>query len=685
MTAGSDVTETSSRAGAGESGQETSAAGERPAHECMAAILAENEALRRENALLQSLKGALEESETRYRRLFEDDLTGDFVTALDGRILACNPAFVRIFGFSSVEEALGADIRALYEDPGDRDRLLARIRREGKVENEGRTRKRRDGTRIHVVENVVGRFGADGELIETQGYIYDDSERKRAEDALRESEEWYRQALDNPLAAYAFCEIITDDTGKPVDVVYLKVNGAFEQFTGLVRENILNRRATEIFVPDEIGDLVAIYGNVALTGEPATFQYQLPSLSRWYEVTAFSSQRGYVTVFFTDITGRKLAEEALQESEERFRAVLENSLDAAYRRNLQADRYDYMSPAIEEILGFTPEEMSAMNHGEVMARIHPDDRPQVEAELTAAAASGRGLLVYRFLAKDSRYRWLEDHLTVIADPAGRPLFRGGIVRDITERRRTEEAIRRHAGELARIHRDLESAHREANLYLDILTHDMGNTENVSNLYAELLADSVEGEAAGYVANLKRSIAKSIEILGMVSKIRRIHAGPPDLRPTDLDAVIRAEIAHFPDIPIRYEGVPRQVLADDLLCEVFTNLIGNAIKHGGPGVAVTIRVGAEEGGFLRVTVADTGRGIPDDRKEEIFHRYERKQRGVGEGLGLYLVRILIDRYGGRIWVEDRIPGCPGEGAAFSFLLREAGGVPERLQGEGRAGS
>ena len=326
-----------------------------------------------------------------------------------------------------------------------------------------------------------------------------------------------------------------------------------------------------------------------------------------------------------------------------------------------------------------------MNHGEVMARIHPDDRPQVEAELTAAAASGRGLLVYRFLAKDGGHRWLEDHLTVIADPAGPPLFRGGIVRDITERRRTEEAIRRHAGELARIHRDLESAHREANLYLDILTHDMGNTENVSNLYVELLADSVEGEAAVCVANLKRSIAKSIEILGMVSKIRRIHAGPPDLRPTDLDAVIRAEVAHFPDIPIRYEGVPRQVLADGLLCEVFTNLIGNAVKHGGPGVAVTIRVGAEEGGFLRVTVADTGRGIPDDRKEEIFHRYERKQRGVGEGLGLYLVRILIDRYGGRIWVEDRIPGCPGEGAAFSFLLREAGGVPERLQEEGRAGA
>ncbi|MDD4252982.1 MAG: ATP-binding protein, partial [Methanoculleus horonobensis] len=352
-----------------------------------------------------------------------------------------------------------------------------------------------------------------------------------------------------------------------------------------------------------------------------------------------------------------------------FRAVLENSLDAAYRRNLQADRYDYMSPVIEEILGFTPEEMAAMSLAVVMGRIHPDDHPAVEAELNAAAASGRGLLLYRFLAKDGEYRWLEDHLMVIRDPGGRPLYRGGMVRDVTGRKEAE-------AELARVHRDLRSAHREANLYLDILTHDIGNTENVSNLYAELLLEMLDGEAAGYAANLKRSIAKSIEILGIVSKIRRIHAGPPALRPTEIDAVIRTEIDHFPSVPISYEGASCEVVADDLLCEVFTNLIGNAVKHGGPGVTVTIRVEPEEGGFVRVTVADTGRGVPDDRKEEIFHRYERKQRGVGEGLGLYLVQILIDRYGGRIWVEDRVPGRPGEGAAFVFLLRKAADVPVR---------
>ena len=133
--------------------------------------------------------------------------------------------------------------------------------------------------------------------------------------------------------------------------------------------------------------------------------------------------------------------DALRESEERFRSVLENSLDAAYRRDLQNDRYDYMSPVIEQITGFSVEEMSAMNINEVLDHIHPDDRPGVAAEMARAFDIGFGNFEYRFKRKDGKYRWLADLHKVIKDQNGRLLFIGGTVRDITERKEAEEALR----------------------------------------------------------------------------------------------------------------------------------------------------------------------------------------------------------------------------------------------------
>ncbi len=142
---------------------------------------------------------------------------------------------------------------------------------------------------------------------------------------------------------------------------------------------------------------------------------------------------------------RSLAErdtlvDALRGSEERFRSVLENSLDAAYRRNLQTDLYDYLSPAIERITGFSIREMSVMSTNEVFDRIHPDDCPLAAAELVRTFDEGRGTLEYRFRCKDDKYRWFADHFTAIKDQNGRLFFTGGIVRDITEHKQAEETL-----------------------------------------------------------------------------------------------------------------------------------------------------------------------------------------------------------------------------------------------------
>ncbi len=129
---------------------------------------------------------ALRRSEEQFHRLFEDDLTGDFISTPEGRILLCNPAFAEIFGFSRAQEAVGTSILDLYPDPGEREPLVERLKQEGKIGRLEVWRKRRDGEPIHIVENLVGHFNDQGELYEIKGYMFEDTKRKRAEEALRE-------------------------------------------------------------------------------------------------------------------------------------------------------------------------------------------------------------------------------------------------------------------------------------------------------------------------------------------------------------------------------------------------------------------------------------------------------------------------------------------------------------------
>ena len=137
---------------------------------------------------------------------------------------------------------------------------------------------------------------------------------------------------------------------------------------------------------------------------------------------------------------RARAEEALKESEERLRAVVENSLDAVYRRNLRKDHYDYMSPVIEQILGYTAREMNEMCIEAVVDRVHPNDRVSVETELERSKKTGKGQIEYRFRAKNGEYRWLSDRFTVLRNTDG-DLLRGGVVRDVTDSKRAEGRLK----------------------------------------------------------------------------------------------------------------------------------------------------------------------------------------------------------------------------------------------------
>jgi len=138
------------------------------------------------------------------------------------------------------------------------------------------------------------------------------------------------------------------------------------------------------------------------------------------------------------------AEAVAAELHERFRSVLENSLDASYRRDLRTDTYDYLSPVIQQVLGVSPEWLQGAPLEAVVERVHPDDQRRVVAAVQEGMRTGRGRVEYRFRTDAGDHRWVADHFTVQSDAEGTPIYRTGTLRDTTERRKQEEAVRRVA-------------------------------------------------------------------------------------------------------------------------------------------------------------------------------------------------------------------------------------------------
>ncbi|MFN0158430.1 MAG: PAS domain S-box protein [Bacteroidota bacterium] len=131
---------------------------------------------------------ALRESEERYRQMFEDDLTGDFISTPEGKIHACNPAFARIFGFGSVDEALKSDYRVLHSGIEARNNIFEAVRKMKKLEYYETELRRKDGKPIHVVANLIGTFNDQGDLTSVKGYLFDETDRKRLEDQLLQAQ-----------------------------------------------------------------------------------------------------------------------------------------------------------------------------------------------------------------------------------------------------------------------------------------------------------------------------------------------------------------------------------------------------------------------------------------------------------------------------------------------------------------
>ena len=263
---------------------------------------------------LKQTEAALRTSEEKYRSMIRDLSEGFYSVTLDGVLLDHNVEFNRMLGFGLNEDLVGIQLPDFWQNPEDRTVYLEEFMKHGYIKNYLVAAKRTTGEGFFVEANSRLVKDEQGRPSRIDGTFIEVTERVRAQEALRESERRYRNLFDHSLNGFALHKIVLDDAGQPVDYVFLEVNPAFEELTGLLADQVVGRRATEVLPGVEGSPFVPTYGQVASTGEPIRFEQFAPQLGRHYLIAAFSPQKGQFATLFTDITERKRAEEELEQA-----------------------------------------------------------------------------------------------------------------------------------------------------------------------------------------------------------------------------------------------------------------------------------------------------------------------------------------------------------------------------------
>ncbi|HEY3422021.1 MAG TPA: PAS domain-containing sensor histidine kinase, partial [Methanocellaceae archaeon] len=368
-----------------------------------------------------------------------------------------------------------------------------------------------------------------------------------------------------------------------------------------------------------------------------------------------------------DITERVRTEEALRANDVRFRSLIQNASDII--RILDRNgRIVYDSPSSEKILGYPPGYMIGRFPFEF---IHPDDLKHITHDLGEVYDSKNPGIPSEFRIRKANGEYL-DVEAIGVNMIGVPGVDGIVVttRPITERKRAEK--------------ELMDAKMQAELYLDLMGHDISNMHQVAIGQLELAKDIIkmdgklEAEDGEMIDASLGSLWRSAKLIDNVRKLQKIRSDEVKNKEISLDGMLSGIVnqyaGEYPEKAIKIdvgEG-PHIVKANELLRDVFTNLVGNAIKHSnGTNIGILVKledIHYDGKNYYKVSIEDNGPGVPEDMKDKIFNRLQRGEtKARGMGLGLYLVRSLVESYNGKVWVEDRIQGNYAKGSRFVVML------------------
>ena len=540
-----------------------------------------------------------------------------------------------------------------------------------------------DGSLGWIFSRAVPMLDANGEIVEWFGTASDVTEQKRAAQALRESELRYRNLFNSIDEGFCVLDMIFDEHQKAVDWRFLDANPSFETLTGM--RDVIGKRVLEL-IPNHEAYWFETYGKVVLTGEAVRFVNEAKGLDgRWFDLYAFplggpGSRK--VAVLFTNITERKKAEEALRQSEERFRALFDRGPIAMYSCDRAGVIQAYNRGAVElwqrepkpgdtdaqfrgSFKTFLPDGTLLPSINTLMSRVLKGE---------AAGAHDLEVVVER---PDGSHLTLVVNVVPLFDAQGKVNGSISCFYDITERSLLEQQALEQAQALA----DLD---RRKDEFLATLSHELRNPLAALSNAAHLLRLQKDQAPIQHQARaiIERQVGQLKNLVDDLLEVSRISTGRVQLRlePVAVSGIVeRAVETAQPlitqqrhQLSVAMPPEPIWLNADAARLEqVLVNLLTNAAKYTDDGGQIWLSVELDLD-LLRpmvvISVRDSGVGIEPDLLPHIFNLFTQADRSLhrsqgGLGIGLSLVQRLVELHGGTVTASS----VPGQGSNFVLKL------------------
>jgi len=629
----------------------------------------------------------MNDMEKYYRGVFENAGIGILVVDRDGRIVEANQALLSMLGY--VEGDLSQCTFEEITHPDDREvssRSLEALM-SGEISSCRFEKRylRKDGSTLWGDISTTSIMDANSKPMRAITVVADITKLKESEQALIDSEEHYRAVFENAGVGIN----VLDRDGKIV-----QVNQALLRMLGYNEMDLYEHTFAEITHPDDV-EISNRSLEALMCGEKSSYRFEKRYLRKdgmvlWTDLSTTSilgadRKPAKVVGVIADITKRKQAEaelkryserleemverrtSELRESENRFRDLVGAMSDLVW----EVDRsgvYTYFSPKIGDLLGYEPEDALGATFPSFMSRKEAERISDTVKAIFASRKSFNGL-ESQHIHGDGHSVFLEISGAPIINSLGQ--FKGyrGVCRDITKRKEAEDALRQRTQELERSNKDLEQ-------FAYVAAHDLREPLVAIGAYLKVLErltkNTIEDTGRKCMAKAINLVLRMDAMLQGLLAYSRLTLTPVSYDVTDCNTCLADALLNL-GLSIKKSGavvtsdtLPKVKVNASQLVQIFQNLIGNAIKYR-ELEPLKIHVGfiSKESEY-QFSVSDNGTGIEPPYLDRIFNMFERVKDlsgPSGTGIGLSTCRKIVERYGGRIWVDSKL----GKGSTFYFTL------------------